>query len=75
MLGRNQIGMSDDQLRNEREARDQLIAASLAFMKAIQNVNYASALVKIDEQSFRDWCHDELPTTLSWNEKIAEARS
>ncbi len=67
-------GMSDDQLANERMAREKLDAAVQEMWRAIHAVNIASAVVSINVNEFADFIHDALPTARGWDEAIAEAR-
>ncbi len=66
--------MSDDQLTNERMAREKLDAAVQEMWRAIHAVNVGSAVVSISTDEFADFIHDALPTEKFWDEKIAEAR-
>lgn len=40
----------------------------------IRRVNANSSLVKIDEMAWANFCSDELPNNLAWDEKINAAR-
>jgi hypothetical protein len=71
---RKYTGMSDDQLANERMAREKLDAALQEMWRAIHAVNLGSSVVSIDTKAFAAFIHDEIPSSEGWDEKIAEAR-
>jgi len=68
-------GMSDDQLRNERVARDQLDQAIEKLRIAIAKVNDFSAVVQINADAFEDFVSDEIPAAITWDDRISEARA
>lgn len=71
---RRQPGMSDAQLEREHEVSARLWKAMCEMALAIDAVNTLSAVVQIDPQAFQDFVHDEVPSRLSWLEKINAAR-
>lgn len=68
-------GISDDQVANERAAREKLDAAVQEMWRAIHAVNIGSAVESISVDAFSDFIHDWLPTASGWDEKISEARA
>lgn len=69
------MGISDDQLANERVAQEKLNSAVQEMWRAIHAVNVGSSVVSINVDAFADFIHDELPTEKFWDEKVREARS
>ncbi len=66
--------MSDDQLNLEWKLQRRLREALGELRSTIDEINDGSAVTHIRLQGFLDFCHDEMPTEHSWDEKIAEAR-
>lgn len=72
---RSHRGISEDQLANERVARETLDAAVEQMWRAIHAVNVGSTVVSINVDAFAAFIRDELPTERFWDEKISEARN
>ena len=73
-IHRGVYGMSDEQREAEYLAQRYLARAVRMMTEAIDIVNDASAVTKIDAKAWEVFVHDEMPTERDWDEKISEAR-
>jgi Tfp pilus assembly protein PilX len=70
-----QIGMSDDQLANERDAQRAIKAAKTIMRDAIRQVNAMSSIAHIPMTAWDDFLHDNVLDEKTWNEGIEQARN
>lgn len=69
------MSMSDEQLRDEREAQALLYPAVAAFREVLEKVSAMSNIAGVEPKAFDDYVHDSLPRPKSWNEIIDEKRN